>query len=61
MNKEEYQCSACGGVFQKGRSDEEAEQESREIWGEIPQEDKTIICDDCFKSYLKKLIESIIP
>jgi len=48
VKENEYQCAICKGVFEKGWSDEEAENEVKEIWGEIPQEERAVICDDCF-------------
>ena len=43
-----YECVACHGVFEKGRSDEEATAEMKEIWGTIPEKERVLICDDCF-------------
>lgn len=43
-----YKCAACGGVFAKSWSDEEAMQESKEMWGEWDPADLCIVCDDCF-------------
>lgn len=48
MKGNEYQCAACGNVYEKSWSDEEAQKESLEIWGEIPESDQVVICDDCF-------------
>ncbi len=48
LKENEYQCASCGGVFEKGWSDEEAENEVAEIWGEIPQEERVVICNTCF-------------
>ena len=50
----EYQCADCGGIFEKGRSDEEAKNEAKELFGiedeDIEQgNDVAVICDDCFK------------
>ncbi len=50
MNDNEYRCVKCGGVFEKGWSDEEAEKElSDGIHGDIPVSDCAIVCDDCWK------------
>jgi hypothetical protein len=39
----------CGGVFEKGRSDEEAMKEMTDILGPIPSDEPIdIVCDDCF-------------
>ena len=38
----------CGGVFEKAWTDEEALAESKSNFGEIPQEERAVVCDDCF-------------
>jgi DNA-directed RNA polymerase subunit RPC12/RpoP len=48
MKDNEYKCASCQNIYEKGWSDEEAEKEVKEIWGEIPQEQRVVICDDCF-------------
>ena len=50
-----YQCELCKGVFEKGRTDEEALEESRDIWGEISQKDRVLICEDCHNKIVKKM------
>lgn len=50
MNDNEYKCANCGGVFEKGRSDEEALAASRDMWGALPMEELSVICDDCFNA-----------
>jgi len=44
----EYKCSMCQNVYEKGWSDEESEKEAKKIWGNIPTESRCVICDDCF-------------
>ncbi len=44
----EYICEMCGGKFVKGWTDEEANAEAQELFGEIPEIEKAIVCDDCF-------------
>lgn len=47
MADETYTCAACGGVFEKGWSDEEALAEAAEVfpdWGG-PMD---VVCDDCW-------------
>lgn len=46
--KEFYTCAACGNTYEKLRSDAEAEAESVELFGAIDEEDKRVVCDDCF-------------
>ena len=51
MKKNEYKCEHCGNVYQKGRSDEEAKAEAKEIFGKNPDDwndEQVVICDDCF-------------
>jgi hypothetical protein len=45
----QYKCAACGGVFDKGWSDEEAAAELAEKFAGHQQEDCDVVCDDCFK------------
>lgn len=47
MNKE-YTCSGCHKTFTTAWSDEEAMQESKEVWGEYSKEDLAVVCDDCY-------------
>ena len=55
----EYICEICGNTYKKGWSNEEAEQEANDIWGEIPLEEKAIICDDCFNKRNKDEIREM--
>lgn len=59
MKKNEYKCSACGGIFGKGWTDEEAEKEIKDIWGEIPKQERAVICDDCFHRRTSDEIQSM--
>ena len=54
MNSETYQCARCGGVFTKGRSDEEAQKEAMGLFGEIPHAEQEIVCDDCWKKLMSQ-------
>lgn len=49
MDKDKYTCAVCKNTYEKGWSDEESEKEMKENWGNIPKEDRAIICDDCYK------------
>ena len=51
MNANEYKCSTCGGVFEKGWTEEEAKQEAKEN-GFIISE-SCLICDDCYNDIMK--------
>ena len=44
-----YQCAQCGKVFEKARSDDDALEDSRRKWGEIPAAEQAVICDDCYR------------
>jgi hypothetical protein len=46
---DEFTCAACGGTFGKAWSDEEAQAEADDIFGDILVTDgSAIVCDDCF-------------
>lgn len=45
----QYKCDACGGVFDKGWTDEKAAAELGEKFPGFTQEDCDVVCDDCFK------------
>jgi hypothetical protein len=49
LKTNEYKCEACGGVFEKGWSDDEAVAELDATFGGVPVEDCAIICDDCYR------------
>ena len=53
MIEDTYTCSTCGGTFAKEITDEESIRESEKIFGPIPEEDRRIVCDDCFKDILR--------
>jgi len=44
-----YQCAICKGIYEKGLSDDEAEQEMKDVFGEnVTVDDCGIVCDDCY-------------
>jgi len=43
-----YVCEICGGEFEKGWPDEEAQAETKKLFGNISKVDLSVICDDCF-------------
>ena len=45
----QYRCSMCGGVFDKGWSDDEAKKELDATFPGIKVEDCDVVCDDCYK------------
>lgn len=54
LKPNEYRCDACGVINEKGWSDEDAEKESKELWGTLALEDRAVICDDCFNNRTPK-------
>lgn len=48
-----YQCDHCGGEFEKGWTDEEAEAECKSEFG-IGSKDQScaILCDDCYNRFI---------
>ncbi len=52
LGTETYNCAVCGETFTKGRSDEEARAEQHELWGDLPDEECDILCDDCFVEFM---------
>ena len=47
MNK--FKCGMCGGVFNKGWTEEEALEELKEYFGDVLVEDCDMVCDDCWE------------
>jgi len=48
----EFRCDICHRVFAKSWTDEEAYNESKELFGKISEEELGIICDDCFSIFI---------
>jgi len=48
LKENEYQCEQCKGIFTKGWTDKEALNETKELFGDVPVEELSVICDDCF-------------
>lgn len=45
-----FKCVACNGVFIKGLTDEQAEEQfKKEFPNHKRQEDDGVVCEDCFK------------
>ena len=45
----QYKCENCNNVYKSGWTEEERDKEARELWGDLQEEEKMIVCDDCFK------------
>lgn len=43
-----YTCALCGGTFNKGWSDEEAEAELASTFA-VPKDECDLVCDNCYK------------
>ena len=54
LRKNEYECAVCRGVFEKGWSDEEALEEKTELFGAVPAEECSVVCDDCFEILMRR-------
>lgn len=54
MSDNTFTCAACGGKFEKGRTDEEALEESRAKFGKRPPEDLVEICGECYDKAIKR-------
>lgn len=51
MKDNEYKCSACGGVFEKAWTDEEAQTEYAQTF-DNNTENQVIVCDDCYNQIM---------
>lgn len=55
IKSNQYQCENCGGIFEKVRSDEEAQAEAEQ---EFPGEtDLAIVCDECYKEIMRQYFQ----
>jgi Fe2+ or Zn2+ uptake regulation protein len=50
-----FKCALCGGVFEKGWGDEEAEAEQKENFPGVPISECSLICDDCYEKKMKEV------
>lgn len=53
MKQDLFQCQACGGTFEKGCTDEEALEEMKKNFGDLPEENQSFICDVCYQKFMK--------
>lgn len=49
----EYTCAICGETYEAGWSDEEAEAEMEENFGEVDEENRAVVCDGCYKEFIE--------
>jgi hypothetical protein len=64
LEPHEYRCDACGWIFDKGWSDEEAAAEARKLHPgghgnpnimDAPAEERGVVCDDCFRMLMTNM------
>lgn len=56
QTRHEYTCAECGGVFEYGWTDEEAEQESINNWGVSGHTPgMAVVCDDCYQGIMRRI------
>lgn len=53
MKDNEYECAMCGGVFEKGWTDEEAAKELSEVFIGYTPDDSELVCDDCYRKFME--------
>lgn len=44
----DFTCYLCYGVFTKSRTEEEGLAEMKQYFGDVPEEDRRIVCDACW-------------
>ena len=54
LDKDQFRCGECGQVFVKGWTDEECLEEMKETFGNIPEEQRAYVCDECYKKLMKE-------
>lgn len=60
----QYRCDCCGGIFDKGWSDEEARAEAEQQFGEALHaegEPPALVCDDCYNEIMAWAKEKGLP
>jgi hypothetical protein len=51
----EYQCAECGGVFERGWTEEQARAEqAANGFADLPPEDTACVCEDCYQEIAKR-------
>jgi DNA-directed RNA polymerase subunit RPC12/RpoP len=50
-----YRCAHCGGIFEKGWTDEEAMAEQKEDLPGVPLSECELVCDDCYKQFYEEI------
>jgi hypothetical protein len=52
---DKYQCSDCKKTYQTTWTDEEALAEAAMIFGDVPKEKLTVVCDECYRKSISRL------
>lgn len=47
MVKTTFTCDMCAGTYEMAWSDDEARAESKRVFGDVPEDDLAVICDNC--------------
>lgn len=55
LKPNEFRCCECGGIFEKGWTEEEAIEEQRIVFNEEPKDDDVVMCDDCYQKFAAKI------
>ena len=55
IKENEYKCAMCKNVYQKGWTEEEAQNELEENFGHHEPEECDLVCDDCYNEIMKPL------
>jgi len=50
---ETFVCDACKKSFISAWSDEDAKKEMKENFGDIPEEDCSYLCEDCYEMFME--------
>ena len=53
MSEKTYTCAICGETYEYEWSDEEALAEFKAKYGDVPEEERDVICDDCYQPFEK--------
>jgi len=49
-----FMCARCGEEFESDWSEEEALEEKNRLFGAVPIEQCSVVCDDCFKIIMRQ-------
>jgi len=49
----EFTCAKCGESFESDWPEAEAEKEMKKNFGDVPEEERAIVCDDCYNEFME--------